>query len=97
MQALMVTGLFRYEPCNLQIKNKVLQVQFLKSERTLNISALTEAVLIRNKSGMHRLRLSTPYEQYEFLADDEITAKETVSFMMELIENSSGLEIRSIE
>ena len=97
MQALMVTGVFQYEPCSLHLENKVLQVRLLKSDRILRISVLTEATLTRNHNGLNQLQLSTPQEQYEFLIEDEQEAKEALAALIELTTDNARLELRSVD
>ena len=70
MRAQMVTGLFQYEPCDLQVENKVLHVKCLNTSQSLHISVLSEATLTRSQKGLYQLQLSTPEQRYEFLVED---------------------------
>ena len=97
MRAQMVTGLFQYESCDLQVQNETLHVKCQKTSQILHISVLSEATLTCSQKGLCQLQLSTPEKQYEFLVADEGQAKEIMATLMKLTKDNSRLEIRSIE
>ena len=97
MRAQMATGMFQYEPCDLRVIDKILQVTLLQTERTLRISTVTEASMTRNQSGLYQLQLSTPQQQYEFLVEDAQMAQDALAVLLELTKGNSRLELRSIQ
>lgn len=97
MRAQMVTGLFQYEPCDLQVENEELHIKFLNTSQILHIPILSEAILTRSQKGLYQLQLSTAECQYEFLVEDERQAKEALAALMKLTKDHSRLEVRSIE
>lgn len=94
MRVQMITGFFRYEPCELTVRDGILYLRAADSERAITAGGLSSASLTRMQNGNSRLELTTRGEQFEFLLPDKAADDEARELLYELTRNDGRLELR---
>lgn len=93
MRARMTTGLFKFEQCNLSVKENKLYVAFQDKGELLVLDGIKCVTVMKQSNGTNDVVVTTDADRFDFMLDG-IEGKDVAAMLWGLTEKSTHLELR---